>query len=245
MDRVFASGFSFMIMQVKYMDQKLIKYLAALMLAVGLAASVVLVALNWVHDGRFHDECYLAVGDWMSHKVAPPKTSSAPKYLAADELLIAVDKAGRPINRPIAVFTEIRLPDEAASFVLSRRIEANLAALDLKGYATVFVVAIACSLSVAFFGLALIIQSNQSQPKAAPFLFGAVPLAGFSMANANFYLLYVRPWDEFTKAYYIDAAGPKLSFPVLWVGVILAFIAAGCAWLLRSTRVDKSIRESA
>ena len=212
------------------------------MLSCGLAASVVLIAVNWSHDARFHDECYLATDEWTAHKVLPVKPVQSQKNLSPEDFLVAVDKAGKPIDRPIAVFTEIRLPGEDASFILSKRIGANLAALDVNGYSLVMLVVIACVLSIALIGLVLIWPSQHLERGVLPWLFGAAPIVGFALAKAHFYLLYVRPWDAFTKAYYIDAAAPQLQFPVLLVGVILGTIAATCAWALRSEDVPASIQ---
>ena len=222
------------------MNRKITQYLGGFMLAGGLAAAVVLLSLNWVHDARFHDECYLAVSDWTAHKVTPAKTTPSPKFLAADEFLVAVDKTGRPINRPIAVFTEIRLPGEASSFILSKRIEANLAGLDLNGYSLVFFMIIACALSLALIGLVLFTQNSIRDRIALPWLFGSAPVVGFALAKAHFYFLYLRPWDVFTQSYYVDNPGPQFTFPFFLVSVILGGIAAMCAWGLQLANKPRS-----
>ncbi len=200
------------------------------MLGVGLAVCVVLLAVNWSRDARFHDECYLAAGEWAAYEVIPPKSPGSLREIKLEDFYVAVDKQGRPIDRKLAAFTNIRLPGTDSTFVLSKRIETNLSALDLDGNVVSFVVAIACSISLAMLGLALILLPCINDRACWPLVFGFAPLSGFSLAKFHFYLLYERPWGSFSKVYYSVEAGPKLSFPVFSVGLTIGVIVALVVW---------------
>jgi len=212
------------------MKRKLSTLLGYVIFGSGLAVSVVLLALNWSHDAKFHDECYLAVGEWVSYEVVPPKSSASVQAIKDEDFYVAVDMQGRPIDRKLAAFTKIRLPGEDSAFVLSKRIEANLGALDLDGYAVSFVVAIASAITVSTVGLVLILLPCIKEKAYLPLLFGFAPLSGFALAKIHFYLLYDRPWGSFSKVYYSVKAGPELSFPVLSVGLTLGVIVALVVW---------------
>lgn len=201
-----------------------------ILLGAGLALTVVLLALNWSHASRFHDECYLAVGEWASFVVVPPKSPASARVIRDEDFYVAVDKENRPIDRKLAAFTKIRLPGEDSDFVLSKRIEGNLGALKKDGHVDTFVAAIACAISVSIVGLVLILLPRIKNRAYWPLVIGLAPLSGFASAKFHFYLLYDRPWSSFSKVYYSVVTGPELSFPVLLVGLTLGAIIALVVW---------------
>jgi hypothetical protein len=212
------------------MKRKISTLLGYVVFGSGLAVAVVLIALNWSHDAKFHDECYLAVGEWASYELVPPKSPAKVQVIKDEDFYVAVDKQGRPIDRKLAAFTKIRLPGDGPTFILSKRIEANLDALDLNGYVVYSVVAIASAMTVSMFGLVLILIPRIKNRAYWPLALGFAPLSGFALAKVHFYLLYDRPWGSFSKVYYSVKAGPELSFPVLSVGLTLGLVVALVVW---------------
>jgi hypothetical protein len=231
------------------MSKKYRDFCGRVMVGIGLVATLAFLNVTWSSGSQFRNECYLAAGEWRSHKVdnvlivppaqKPTKTSKASVgsgKLGEDDFLVAVDKSGKPIFKPeIAAVTKVQPPGAAEPFMVSTRIEQNLERFRHdRDEVTEMSLFVGISLTLLIVGLVLLSLDYLSSPVILPLLFGAAPVIGFALARVNFYLLYIKPWNAFTDVYHFERAAPEIALPMMFVGFVVGGGAASIVWAFMS-----------